>query len=279
MLQKLLLIELTRLVKNTMLRIELAILAAAVVGMNGILFIAGRIAPENASLADAAVGWPGALEQALGFGSAGGLGGVLMIVLASALMTQSYQWRTLHFWLGRGAPRGTFLLARFFSLVLPALLFAAAALIAGAISSLLIAWVGGRPVFGGPHLPHTLLAVLRTAYTLLPYAALALLLGVATRSTAAAVGIGIGWILLGETVLAQMLGLIGGMAGAAAKLLPSSMAMSLMRANSSMVDGAGGMQEAVGASDTLAAAFGLALYAVLYLAIAAVLLRRQDITG
>lgn len=272
-------IEIQKFIRQPMMRIALGILAAFAAGIQLIMFAVYRLAPAAAGLptdelaaqARAAFTWPDALVSAVGMAASYGLGGLLIIVLMGAAVTQEYQFRTLHLWLSRGTPRLTYGLARFTSILLPALLIALTALLASGIASLGLQLLLGEPLpFDQVRPGALLLGALAAAYTLLPYAGLAFFLGVATRSTAATIAAGISILLLAENLLAQILALIGGIAAAAGAYLPVRLAAALV---------AGGAPEGGPALAPGLAALGLALYTLLFVGLAVGKLYRQDLTA
>jgi hypothetical protein len=109
--------------------------------------------------------------------------------------------------------------------------------------------------------------ILRTAYTLLPYAALTFLLAVASRSTVVAVGVSLAYTLLVEDVLIQLLGLVGGTWAKMGQYLPAGLGSSLASINQ-----AEGVNMAT-------AVTGIALYTLLFVGLAVLAFRRQDLTG
>jgi ABC-2 type transport system permease protein len=280
-------IEHTKIFKQRMLWIVMGIIALIAVGMVILLFIASQLEmagnPAQAEVSSQAAimsTWPGALINVIGMASAAGIGSLLVITLVGAAVTQEYQWRTMHLWFGRGVSRPSYTLARFASLLLPILLLIIAALISGGLVSMVITLA----VHGSLRLEQLaagqlLLSVLRSAYTLLPYAALAFLLGIATRSTAAAVGIGLAFALLVENLIAQVLVFLGGGIMRVVAFLPLSMARVLVGLNEAAAPGLAVLEEnALPLFTPLQAAIGIAVYTLLLLGLSAWLLQRQDLT-
>lgn len=285
MFQKMLWIESRKIFRQPVLWIELAILALAAAGIPLLLYAIGQIAPAEAGMQETRgmLTWPGGLVSALNSAGASGLGGMLIVILAGSAITQEYQWRTLHFWLSRGVPRGAYLLARFASLLAPALLLAAGALAAGGLSTLVISiGLDGTAHIEQVNALQAVLGVLRAACTLLPYAALALLLGTATRSPVATIGVGIAFTLLVENVLAQILALAGGPLAGLVRYLPMVMAKAIMEQNAAIAVGAAG--QAAGGAPILtlsagASLVGLALYTLVFLGLAFWQIKKQDLAG
>jgi ABC-type transport system involved in multi-copper enzyme maturation permease subunit len=111
------------------------------------------------------------------------------------------------------------------------------------------------------------LNILRTAYTLLPYAAFAFLLAIASRSTVVAIGVSLAYTLLVEDVLMQLLGLVGGTWATIGQYLPAGLGNSLASIN-----------QAEGVSMETAV-IGIALYTLLFVGLAVLAFQRQDLTG
>ena len=123
------------------------------------------------------------------------------------------------------------------------------------------------------------LSILRTAYTLLPYAALTFLLAVASRSTVVAVGGGLAYTLLIEGVLMQLLGLVGGTWAKIGQYLPAGLSNSLASLNRvSRQTNSGLVTQADGLSMETAV-IGIALYTLLFVGLAVLAFRRQDLSG
>ncbi len=273
--------ELVKMFKRNLLWIELGLLAAVLGLFYGALLLATQIAPDQmaaASLRETVV-WPAALPGALALVGGGGLGGLLIIVLASVAVTQGYTGRTFALWLSQGTPRGVVLVARFVALLVGAVLIVATGLLAGAVVSGLItlALEGSLPV-ASLDWGQAALSVLRGAYALMPYAALTMLLAVLTRSMAGALGGGIAVALLGEAIVGQVLGLVGEGGQRIAQFLPSMMGRSLGNLGNAMVSGYTAPPAEMILLSPGAAAVGLAVYTVVLLALALVIFRRQDLS-
>jgi ABC-type transport system involved in multi-copper enzyme maturation permease subunit len=282
-------IENTKILKRSMLWIELALLAFLTAGLFVLIFSASLIEnseglpPEAAEQLKASLIWPGGLMQALGLAAGNGLGGMLLIILAGAVTAQEYTWRTMHLWLGRGVSRPAMAAAKFAAILIPAVLIVLTPLVAGGIASGIFSLI----LDGSLHTDQInffelCLAVLRTAYTLLPYAGLAFLLGIATRSTAAAIGGGLAYALLLEGVLAQILSLIGGTVGKLLAYLPTSLASALLTLNNAAfttgmtVNGDPAGQ--IPLIDPAPSAIGIALWTIAFVGAALLIFRRQDLS-
>jgi ABC-type transport system involved in multi-copper enzyme maturation permease subunit len=279
--------ELTKVFRRRMTWVLVTILVLLVAGMYLALYAVLQDAlsepvavPEKIEALRAMLSWPQAFSSLLGYTGGTGLGGILLVVLAGAVMAQEYSWRTAHLWLSRGLPRSAFLLGKYAVLVVAALLVVLTAVLVG---TLLTAWfthqLTGSLSLAGLNMAELALSVLRTAYTLLPYIGLTFLVAVLTRSTAAAIGVGLAYTLLVENILVQLLGLAGGMWADIARYAPGSLAATLMQTNHRLVEVDLGSGVNAGLPSPWAAAGGVALYAVAFLGLSLWAFRRQNLTG
>jgi len=192
------------------------------------------------------------------------MGGMLAVVLAGALMAQEYGWRSLHLWLSKGVARSTFLWTKFLSMLGPILLFfVAAALVTLPASALL---VDGEIALDWGEIFLTMAA---GVYAVLPYTALALLLAVVGRSMLVAIGGGLVITLLVENLFVQLANLLGDGATQILPYLPNMLAQGVMRMESEMT---------VAPLDPAPAAALIAVYTVILLGAATIVLRRQDLS-
>ena len=281
--------ENTKLLKRSLLWIELALFAGLVLLAQLVFYLVlqNNLGGE-AALPDAQaqlrhmVTWPGALLNVLGFASGNAIGGLLLIILTGAVTAQEYSWRTLHLWLSRGVPRPVLLGARFAGLLLPALLITLTPLLVGGLlSAFFTLQLDGALPLDQVSFIQLGLSLLRTAYTLLPYAALAFLLAVATRSVVVAVGGGLAFALLVEGILIQVLALLGGSLAQIGRYLPAGLSNGLLSLNRAVVVTleVNGRQAQLSSLEPLPAAIGIALWTLLFVTLAFSIFRRQDLTG
>lgn len=283
----LLIMEQTKLLKRAMLWIEIGLLALLVVAFPLLLFTALRSAPASAQFPEDVraqlqqmVTWPVGLTTVLSFASGNSLGGLLLIVLVGAVTGQEYTWRTLHLWLSHGASRAGLLAAKFTALLLPiALIVLTPVLIGGALTAYFTVVLNGALNPAGMDFSQLVLDIARTAYTLLPYAALAFLLAIATRSTVAAIGGSLAYSMLIEGVLMQILQFIGGAIATITIYLPAGLAVGLMGGPSAHVSVNGQTAAPLAYLDPVPAALGIALYTIIFVGLAMWTFRRQDLTG
>ncbi len=282
-------IEHAKLYRRHLLWVELGLVGGLVLAlfvMLAVLQASGLLAEAAAPLEDL-MGWPNSLLVALNMSASGSLGGLLVAVLVAVVVAQEYQWQTTSLWLRQGVSRLQLLTAKVVTLTGAILLLVLAPLVVGGATSAVVAIIQGGPERLTP-VPwgELALAVLRTAYSLLPYMALTLAIAIRTRNMAASIGIGVGYSLLVEEILAQLLVLVGGVPGRIAMYLPGQMAAALNNLNAqvaSLTAGIEGAEQAMALMPTYlapnVAMIGIAVYTVAFTAIAVLLFRRQDLTA
>ncbi|MCI0395897.1 MAG: ABC transporter permease [Chloroflexi bacterium] len=280
-------VEYSKITKRAILWIELALLALAVLLLHGLLYATLRLSPseemppEAVAQIEETLTWPAGLAGAMSFAAGPNLGGLIIIILVGAVVAQEYGWRTIQLWLGRGVSRPLFLLAKFVALLLPALLIVLTPLLVGGlITAFFSQQMNGAIPFDQVNWGQLGFSVLRVTYTLLPYAALTFFLAIASRSTVVAVGGGLGYALLLEGILVQLLAFAGGAWARIGYYLPAGLARGLLATNSGLV------VQVEGASAPAAqylepgpAALGIALYALAFLGLSILVFRRQDLGG
>jgi ABC-type transport system involved in multi-copper enzyme maturation permease subunit len=282
-------VENTKNLKRRALWIELGILALLIILVYTIIYATMETNNRNTLSSEARqevldiITWPGALLNALSFGQGNSLGGILLVVLVGAVTAQEYTWRTMHLWLSRGIPRFTVMGAKFVATVVPIVLIVLTTLIiGGGLSAIFTLHLDKTLHAGQINLWQLLLSVVRTAYTLLPYGALTFMLAVVTRSTAAAIGIGLAYTLLVEGVAATIFTLVGGVLRDIVVYLPGSLADGLLKLNQSAMAGrlisTGDSTPLLKYLDPIPCAIGLAVWTLLFFGIAVVVFRHQDLS-
>ncbi len=279
-------VEQKKLTRRKILWIELAMVAAAAVFIPLVIYLAsqgdgsGNLVITTDGPVEDMIAWPLALNLGIGLASGGGLGGLLIVILIGTLTAQEYGWRTMQLWLSNGISRPVLLLAKFAIVLLPALLFVLAPFITGALTTAVFTQnLQGSLPFAEVDWWQAALSILRTAYTLLPYAALTFLLAVASRSTVVAVGGGLAYTLLIEGVLMQLLGLVGGTWAKIGQYLPAGLSNSLASLNRVSASTSSGLVPQADGLSMETAVIGIALYTLLFVGLAILAFRRQDLTG
>lgn len=224
--------------------------------------------------------WPDSLIYGLGYASGyaswTSYGTYLLIVLVGVSTAQEYGWRTLQLWLGHGVPRRTVLAAKLLlSLGLAVGIVFLCLLVVGALSAV-FSLVHGGVAFTRVNPGELLAGAARTVFSMLPYAALAFLLAVTTRSTLVAVGGAIAFAAVLETALLQILPHLGSVLDRIVQFLPAGLASALNAPNAAI---AGATAVTTAAQPTpLQAAVGIAIYAVVFSGLAFLVFERQDLT-
>ena len=288
-------IEQSKLVRRKLLWVELVVLAVLVILMNVMFYVAtqtdtpdphgGPGGPVSVVVEEMIV-WPNGLLQAIQLAAGNGFGGLLLIIVVGSITAQEYTWRTLHLWLSHGLSRITLLAAKFAIIMLVALILVLTATLVGAVvTGILTVQLQGSLNINQVDWGQVVQNFVYTAYTMLPYAALTFMLAIITRSTVAAVGIGIAYTLLLEGLVVGLLSLFSGTVGKIAQYLPVNLTQSLLNsANPTGAAAAGGMSFngqpfAPQLLDPLPSAIGIALYTAAFVGIAIWSFRRQDMTA
>jgi ABC-type transport system involved in multi-copper enzyme maturation permease subunit len=275
--------------RRTMFRVELALLLAVVVSVTLILLWvrsmllngvteSGNLRIEGIDLpmAEALLTWPMSFELLLGVVST--LLPILMLLLIGTSIAQEYSWRSFQLLLSRGVPRTILLPAKLLAMLASAFLFmTAATLLHAAISGVLSWWLLDQLPLAEIHFHYLLLTMAGILLVVLPYAALALLLGVLSRSTAVSVGLPLLTITLIEPLLRQFLPLLGARWETAVTYLPAALQSSLLPPLLARIS-----DPAVSMSGPVApwtAALGLLLYGLFFLGAAIAVFHRQDLGG
>ncbi|MEM7114599.1 MAG: hypothetical protein AAF614_19335 [Chloroflexota bacterium] len=238
---------------------------------NGSLRIDGDFAPGEL---DTLLTWPEGL--ALGYQAAMALGSLLLIILVGTTTAQDYQWRSFQTWLSRGVSRWMVLLGKFGAAVLAAL---ALALTAVFFSFLMTGWLSQVTTdtvpFATINWGSLLLNLLLSAYAILPYAALTLLIATLTRSTGATLGITIALQQLGESLIQTGASLLGGNWANLIPYLPGN-----------LIAAVGAFQQGTETADLGAnmlsiqmAVWVIALYILVFVGAALFQFQRQDLGG
>jgi ABC-type transport system involved in multi-copper enzyme maturation permease subunit len=279
--------ELTKISRRTMTWVLAGILALLTAGLYLALYAVLHAAmaepggsPQVVDALRPMLCWPQALSGLLGYTGGTGLGGLMLVILAGTVTAQEFSWRTTHLWLSRGLPRPAFLLGKFAALLVAALLVVLLAVLVGAP---LTAWfthqLTGSLSLAALNVAELALSILRTAGTILPYAGLTFLVAVLTRSTAAAIAVGLAYTLVVENLVVQLLGLAGGIWAEIARLAPGSLAAALMQTNERLVNFDFGSSVETNLPGPWAAAGGIALYTVAFVGLSLWAFRRQNLTG
>lgn len=207
------------------------------------------------------------------------IGAVLVVILAASLIATEFSWGTVRTVLPRASGRSSFLTAKLVTLavflVLVVLLGYLAAVAASALVTALAGLGGG---LGGGFVSRTLPSIARTAYVMLPYAALSFLLALWVRSTAAGVGVGLAVLFL-EGLITQLLSSAGGPLRRIPQALLNANVQAVLRPNAEGLQGAFGNANGRDLPNIWQAAAVLAAYTAAFIALAYWRFHTRDITA
>ena len=286
-------IEQVKLFKRKLFWIELAMLAALIVASFVSIYFtrfSNEIPPEFQGELEAFLVLPGSLITILGLAAGDTLGGLMMIVLVGGLVAQEYSWRTFSTWLMRGTPRPLVLVSKMLVLLLAVIILVLMTLVVGGlVSAVFTLIINGSIDLSQIDVAQLAISWLRTAYSLLPYTALAFLLAIMTRSTVATIGLGVGYALVFESLAIQLMGLLGKPFSTISYYLPASLASIITSLNESIANltievgraegGAAAASQIAELPEPGVAAIGIAVYTLVFVGIAVWRFRRQDITS
>ncbi|CCF83007.1 ABC transporter permease subunit [Nitrolancea hollandica] len=218
---------------------------------------------------------PGAVMNSVG--KAGVLGGILMVVLAAGLIGSEYGWGTIRPLVASGASRSKVFLAKLITLIEVVISFVLLAIAAGWLASLVLTLIEGQPITLGvvdaAWLSDLGLSIARITFVIFVGATIAFSVAYMTRSLAAGIGIGIGWMIL-EQVLSLFLEKLDKMGEIIRDLLISTNTSAL-----SMRVGFGPQEFPPGVPPEYQAVGILVLYCILLLGFAWLVFRRRDIAS
>jgi len=249
----------------------------------GLIFFFVSFYAGRQVIAPTALIWPGGIATMMAWanGYSGGTGyAVYLLAIVIGLVTaQEYSWRTMQLWLSHGVSRPLLLSVKFVIALAATLVVSLVFLLVGSILSLIFAYQlhGGVSIhFGDVAL--ALLSTLRTAYGMLPYVALAVLLVVVFR-TPAAVG-GVPLFMLGiELPLSFILPVLGRNFARVTQYLPIGLAQTMSAQNYTaahlLVQTLGGG----GQANPLVAATCIAIYTLVFFGLALWIFQRQDLAN
>ena len=275
--------ENTKIIKRRLFWVEIALVALIVLGILLALYITvetnrngnGLPSAERLRLLEM-ITWPDALFNVMMLSGWDGFGALFLIILVGAVTAQEYTWRTIHLWLTRGVSRPLLAIAKLTALLLAAMLIVLTALGTGsAISAIISAKINGSLHLEQLDLPQLFFSILRTTFTLLPYGSLTFLLAVASRSAVVAISGGLAYTLLLETLIIQVIGLLGERLSQMMQYLPGSLANSLMTLNNATL-GTGSSTE-IGMITPFHASIGIGAWTLLFLGLSLWIFQKQDL--
>jgi ABC-2 type transport system permease protein len=222
----------------------------------------------------ATITWPGFIGSSLSLSRSFGF--VLAIILVGGLTAQEYSSRTASLQIGHGTPRLLFLPAKFLGFFLPIFVLVISPVLFGAA----ISAIGTVAVSGGIDVSTVdfrrfAATVIGITYSLLPCASFTFLLAVLTRSTAASIGIGMGYFLVAENILYVILWSSQGTYADIANHLPGKLADHLIN----LIEGV--KNPLIGSSppDLAATIIAIAAYTLCFFLLALAVFYRQDLSA
>jgi ABC-2 type transport system permease protein len=209
------------------------------------------------------------------FAIASRLSGILLVVVAAALIGSEFSWGTIKVMVSSGASRSKLFFAKLITLLSVVVVYLTIGVIAGSVASVIDTISSGNALtFGtvnGAWLADASMAALRSSFVIGVLAILAFAVSGVARSLMAGVAAGIGWIVL-EQVLHVFLSTIGNVGLFIDRLLILSNISALMQRN-----GFGPQRIEPHTPSELAAFSILILYSLALIAIAYIAFTRRDI--
>ena len=213
--------------------------------------------------------------QSFGSGLVNGLGSVMLIVFAASHVGTEFGWGTLRTLLAHGAGRGAFLASKAVSLALFALAFVIAGSVASVAASFAVSSIAGYDL-SGLDVGAVANAAGRGLYTFLPYMALATVIALWSRSAGAGIAAGL-VVYFAEGLVA---GILVSLNRDYANIVNYGISRNVTSVTRQTVVNTGADPTGTAATlpDPGQAAFVLAIYTVVFLAVAFWRLRTRDVT-
>ena len=203
------------------------------------------------------------------------LNGILLVVVAAALIGSEFSWGTIKVMVSSGASRSKLFFAKLITLLSVVVIFLTIGVIAGSVTSVIVTISSGNTLTLGivnwAWLADASMAALRSSFVIGVLAILAFAVSGVTRSLVAGVTAGIGWIVL-EQVLHVFLSTIGNVGLFIDRLLIVTNISALMQR-----DGFGLQRIEPHTPSELAAFSILIFYSLALIAMAYVAFTRRDI--
>lgn len=213
--------------------------------------------------------------QSFGVGLVSGLGSVMLIVFAASHVGTEYGWGTLRTLLAHGAGRGAFLASKAVSLALFALVFVIAGTIASVAASFGVSAIAGFDL-SGFDIGKVANAAGRGLYTFFPYMALATVFALWSKSAGAGIAAGL-VVYFAESLVA---GLLVSLNRDFASIVNYGISRNVSSVTRQTVVSTAG--DPLNATSTLPdpgqAALVLAIYTMVFVALAFWRLRTRDVT-
>lgn len=269
--------ELFKVSRRAMPRILLLILSAIIILIYGGFLLVLRTSSDDADqegIEELREGLSVESARDLGLGVVQFVGTVLVVILGVSVISGEFSWGTLRLILPRVGSRSALLTSKLAVIALFLLLVVFTGFLVAVLSSYVVSLIENLPTtIGDGFLWETVQAIARTAYVILPYTALAFSGAVVTRSTAAAITIGLAVFFLEAFVLAPTLGLLPDPFDEIPNWLLSENVSAVLSANAVSAD------EDVGRPRAWRGAGVLALYTAAFIALSYATFLRRDVTA
>jgi ABC-type transport system involved in multi-copper enzyme maturation permease subunit len=207
----------------------------------------------------------------------GGLGSILIVMLAASMIGSEYGWGTVRVLVSSGVSRTRLMVAKLLALVEAVVLFVVAGMVSGIVGSLVLTLVGGHDLsfswVDGTTAADVMLIVVRLTFLLLVPAIIAFTVAIVSRSLAVGIALGIGF-QIAEQILSALLGSIGSLGERLRDLLFTTNLAAIDQLNA-----IGTRDIDPSLPDAWQAAGTLALYCAVLVAVSIVVFRRRDITS
>jgi ABC-2 type transport system permease protein len=211
-----------------------------------------------------------------GVGIVAGLGSVMLIVFAASHVGTEFGWGTFRTLLAHGASRGSFLAAKAISLLLYGVVFIVVGTVSAIAASYLVSSVAGISTAAGIDLGNVVAVAAKSGFTFVPYMALAIVIAVWSRSAGAGIAAGL-VVYFAESLVASILISLNRDYAQIVNWGLSRNASALTRVATST----GPTQDPTASTlpDPTRAAITLAVYTLVFLALAYSRLRSRDVTS
>jgi hypothetical protein len=269
-----------KLFKSKIFWAELAIISGLIAVMMSGIFVARMlgILSHNSTLLDLMLTWPESINFSLNMLTGQSFGALLVILMVSLFVAREYSWRTFSLSQWQGIPRGMTMAAKLLVMILAVFLLTVCALMVGMlISGIFTLILTGNLPLAELEIGEIGLSVLKTTYALFPQIALAMMLGILTRSTAWSLGIGIGYTLLIEGPIVRILTLlVGGWPAEIVQWLPGALSNAIINVNQTMQLSAA-IEGGVHYPAMIPAVIGIGLYTLIFFGLASIEFINQDL--
>jgi ABC-type transport system involved in multi-copper enzyme maturation permease subunit len=207
----------------------------------------------------------------------GGLGSILLVMLAASMIGSEYGWGTVRVLVSSGVSRTRLLAAKLLALFEAIVLFVAAGLVSGLVGSLAITVIGGHELttswLDGATLADIGMIAVRLIFLLLVPAIVGFTVAIVTRSLAVGIAVGIGF-QIAEQILSAVLNSVGSFGERVQDLLVTTNLSAIEQYNE-----IGTPELSASLPGVWQAVALLSLYSAIMLTVSFVVFRRRDIAS